>query len=221
MRPQPTSNAKLDRLLGNSPERHWRGPVLLRILLLPILIPVVCVIVSSRYLWSQWARRTVAGFCGSGSHSARPEDRDHANMEQEKKRAAELRNEAPKSLPTVRKRSLTLPLSQGRTGLWQRKQETADQLQSTLFGQIPLEVRELIYKHYLTPAERCVHIFRRTDQRLGHYLCTGEHDSHSHMPLRDWGYNHISSTRAWEKDEHQPPSASSSLLPLLKTCRRR
>ncbi|KAL8850091.1 MAG: hypothetical protein Q9221_004952 [Calogaya cf. arnoldii] len=40
------------------------------------------------------------------------------------------------------------------------------------------------------------------------------------MPLRDWGYDKISCTRAWQKDNQACPLASSSLLPLLKTCRR-
>ncbi|KAL8679873.1 MAG: hypothetical protein Q9186_003893 [Xanthomendoza sp. 1 TL-2023] len=140
--------------------------------------------------------------------------------------ATELCQETPKPLPVARKRSLTLPLPiQKRRLFWQNmEQKTADQSQSTLFGRLPLEVRELIYQHYLIASDddRCLHIFRRTDSRLGHYICTGGHESHSHMPLREWGYDRISCTRAWEKKDessHQP-LFSSSVLPLLKTCRR-
>ncbi|KAL8916167.1 MAG: hypothetical protein Q9208_008668 [Pyrenodesmia sp. 3 TL-2023] len=96
---------------------------------------------------------------------------------QEYKKADDLAKEAPRFLSAVRKRSLTLPLPTVKRGLWQRKQNTADQVHSVFFGRFPLEIRELIYEYYL-------------------------------------------GTRAWEKDGNVFPSASSSLLPLLKTCRR-
>lgn len=211
------SNRKLDVALDQGQKRRREVPQDFKILLLPILIPFVCLYVSGQYLWSQCTRRLIPGFCGNGYASAKRED---ANKKLAQREAKELRKEAPTPLPAVRNRSLTLPLARARTRLWRRKRETADQLQSSLFGRFPLEVRELIYKYYLIPDRRCVHIFRRTDRRLGHYLCTGGHGSHFHMPLRPWGYDQISSTRAWQKDQRIQPSFSSNLLPLMKTCRR-
>lgn len=133
----------------------------------------------------------------------------------------DFRREAPSPLPAVRKRSLTLPLRPKEARFWEREREqkTAEQLQSSFFGRFPLEIRELIYKYYLAPDERCLHVFRRTDKRLGHYRCTGRQGSHPVMPLRDWGYG-LWFTGALQKYEDIHPLVSSTLLPLLKTCRK-
>lgn len=185
------------------------------------MIPIVFIYYSGRFLRSRWTRPPMTSHHGNADARA---DRFYPFQKQMQEAAKALPTEAPRALPAVRKRALTLPLSQPRSyfseHLWQRKQTTADQLQSSLFGRFPLEVRELIYEYYLAPPERCVHVFRRPDRRLGHYLCTAGHESHSHMPLRDWGYDQISCTRAWRKDDRRLPLASSTLLPLLKTCRR-
>lgn len=193
-----------------------RTPEIVKVLLLPIINFGGGLL---RSVWS-WSQRPVT----SHHPNSAMEDQFYPFRKQMQEAAEALPNEAPRPLPAVRKRALTLPLSQPQSHFsgyfWERRQETADQLQSSLFGRFPLEVRELVYKHYLAPPQRCVHVFRRPDRRLAHYFCTGGHESHSHMPLRKWGYDQITCTRAWRKDDKRLPLASSTLLPLLKTCRR-
>ncbi|KAI4146888.1 MAG: hypothetical protein L6R39_003304 [Caloplaca ligustica] len=179
------------------------------ILLLPLLIPVFCLRFGGQCLWSACTGRPIGGYCGTVGIQAR----------QRLKEEEERQKEAPPALPAVRKRSLTLPLPP-RTRLWQRKQGTADQQQSSFFARFPPEIRQLIYNYYLSGDERSMHVFRRTDRRLAHYLCDHPRDTHFHMPRRAWGYRDMSCTNAWQKDEIIGPVVSNSLLPLLKTCRR-
>lgn len=177
------------------------------ILLMPCYIPIaciVCVFLGGRCFWKMCTAKPTT-------------DAERQLYMRDQKL---FRKETPPSLPAVRKRALTIPLQPKGTAIWKQKQKTLDQLQSPLFGQLPLEVRELIYTFYLTPDERPLHIFRRTDRRLGHCICTSGPDSHSHMPRKDWGYDHPSRTRAWQRDMNPKPTKTNNLLPLLKSCRR-
>ncbi|KAL8709515.1 MAG: hypothetical protein Q9220_005757 [cf. Caloplaca sp. 1 TL-2023] len=164
------------------------------------------------------------GYCGNGYARAR---RDYENQKQMKEEQKALLREAPRPLPALRKRAVTIPLSPSNSEssqwFWQKGQKSNDQLQSSFFGELPLEVRELIYKHYVTSSAEHggpVHIFRRNDRRLGHGRCTEGPESHSHMPNQDWGYDKPSRTRAWIKANNTSLKANCSLLSLLKTCRR-
>ncbi|KAL8725490.1 MAG: hypothetical protein Q9166_007310 [cf. Caloplaca sp. 2 TL-2023] len=159
----------------------------------------------------------MGGFCGAGIPRGRQE---RAASEQQKKAQKSFNKEAPQSLPVIRKRALTIPLAKGNTHFWERKQKTSDQLQSLFFGRLPLEVRDLVYRFYLTPDGLPLHLFRRTDKRLGHCFCTFGPESHSHMPQVEWGYQDLSRTRAWRVYDNPRPPYSNHLLPLLKTCRR-
>lgn len=134
-----------------------------------------------------------------------------------------LKREAPRSLGK-RKRALTLPLPDQRSGLLSRElaQCTEDQLQSIWFGRFPYEIREMIYDYALTGFLH-IHIFRRTDRRLGHYICHSKHRE-GRRPLKEGPDNCCrtaceSSTGAWIPetwvDDH-----ISEVLPLLGTCRR-
>jgi len=134
-----------------------------------------------------------------------------------------LKTEAPKPLGK-RKRALTLPLLNQPRGVLSRKpaQCTKDQSQSTFFGRIPYEIREMIYE-YAFAGFLHIHIFRRTDRRLGHYICHGKHRE-GRRPLKEGPDNCCgtackSSTGAWIPetwvDDH-----ISEVLPLLGTCRR-
>ena len=197
--------------------RHVCVKVLLCAIILPVYLPVVCLLFGGKCLWSQVSGKPLAAYCGNGSRSAQQE---YAKQQEVRREEKVLLKEAPPPLPDVRKRSLTLPLPASKTRFWQKAPMTVDQLQSPLFGRFPFEVRKLIYKFYLVPDDHCLHIFRRKDKRLAHYLCTSEHGSHYYMPLQDWGYKQSSCTRAWQKDGQIHPEFSSNLLPLLKTCRR-
>ncbi|KAL8787657.1 MAG: hypothetical protein Q9213_002088 [Squamulea squamosa] len=168
-------------------------------------------------LWSLCSGRPTGVYCGTGRETAR---RKYAEKQQQKKDQKLWNNEAPRELPAVRKRALTIPLPSENLSFWKREQQTLDQLQSPLFGRLPLEVRELIFKYYLTPDGQPMHIFRRTDKRLGHCFCTFEPGSHSHYPSFNWGYGHPSRTQAWQKISSGRPEFSNNILPLLKSCRR-
>ncbi len=205
---------------STSPSRSRHNRVkLVDIVLIPCYIPVaciVCVVLGTQCLWSVCSGRPV-GYFGDGNQSALCE---HAEQQLRKKDEQLLRKEAPRKLPAVRKRALSIPLPPSDTPFWRQKQKTVDQLQSPLFGRLPLEVRHLIFNYYLTPDGQPMHIFRRTDKRLGHCFCTFGPESHSHYPKSDWGYDNPSRTRAWKKNKSDKPVYSSNLLPLLKTCRR-
>lgn len=199
---------------------HRTRVKLIDIVLIPCYIPIACVVclgIGGQCLWSLISGKPIPGYCGTGSASAR---RDHDERRLRKKDLQVLEKEKPRELPRVRKRALSIPLPTTETPFWRKGQETCDQLQSTFFGQLPLEIRELIYKFYLTPDGDPMHVFRRTDRRLGHYLCTFGPESHSHYPKVEWGYGNPSQTRAWKRTTDEKPQFSNNLLPLLKTCRR-
>lgn len=201
-----------DRVADRGQERKRKFSHVVKILLLGILIPVFCLCYCGRCLWSKCSGQPMGFY------------RDTVAMQRERqqRKMKELRKETPPALPAVRKRSLTLPLSPTTTRFWERKQQgTADQLQSSLFGRCPLEIRQLIYKYYLSCDERCVHVFRRTDRRLGHYLCNHTRHSHYHTPPpQDWGYSQMTLTATWQTDMNIVPKFSNRILPLLKTCQR-
>lgn len=134
-----------------------------------------------------------------------------------------MKKEAPEYLGK-RKRALTLPLPDQRNGFLPRKpaQCTKDQSQSTFFGRVPYEIREMIYE-YAFAGFLHIHLFRRTDRRLGHYICHGKHRE-GRRPLKESPDNCCgtackSSTGAWIPetwvDDH-----ISEVLPLLGTCRK-
>lgn len=140
-----------------------------------------------------------------------------------------LRQEAPIPLPS-RRRALTLPLPPcpARSGRPSRtRQTTADQLQSVLYGRFPAEIREMIYEYALCDFTH-IHLFRRRDNRLGHYKCYSVHrpDSQLLRPgIYDAGeakgckYPALTCTEAWIPGRWQDNEIT-ELLPLLKTCRR-
>lgn len=192
----------------NQTRRTRRRIKLIDIALLPCYIPIacaVCLVMGGQCLWSYFSP-TGQGFTSRQVH---------------KKSQRLFEKEAPRPLPAVRKRALSIPLPQteGRS-FWRKEQKTLDQAQSSLFGRLPLEVRELIYGFYLTPDGGRMHVFRRTDRRLGHCFCTKGPESHSHYPNSDWGYDNPSRTRAWQRNASERPVCSNDLLPLLKSCRR-
>ncbi|KAI4220584.1 MAG: hypothetical protein LQ349_008051 [Xanthoria aureola] len=202
--------------------RARRRIQLIDVALIPCYIPLaclVCVVMGGQCLYSLLSDRPIGGVCGHGSASAQ---RDYADLQLRRKDERLLEKEAPRPLPAVRKRALTIPLPETEGRSWWRKgrQGTLDQAQSSLFGRLPLEVRELIYRFYLAPDGRRIHLFRRTDRRLGHCVCTDGPDSHSYFPKLDWGYDDPSRTRAWKRYSAEKPVHSNNLLPLLKSCRR-
>lgn len=122
------------------------------------------------------------------------------------------RKKARTPIPPPR-RALTLPLPPlSSPGCLSRigKQRTKDQLQSVLFGRLPLELRELIFEYALSGFTH-IHIFRRTYRQVDHYKCHSSHRAHQLQTA--------SAPRSWipvmcKDDEVQ------ALLPLLTTCRR-
>lgn len=175
--------------------------------LVPLILPLLCVLAGIECICDRC--KIVKGRVRASRHVADEEQT--------------LRKEAPKSLG-IRKRALTLPLPDERSAALSREptQCTIDQSQSTFFGRVPYEIREMIYGHAFA-APLHIHIFRRTDRRLGHYICHNEH--RERRPLRKTdvgnccGTTCTSSSGAWIPgtwvDDHV-----SDVLPLLRTCRR-
>ena len=54
--------------------------------------------------------------------------------------------------------------------LGKKRKRISDQMDSVLFGRFPLEVREMIYGYVLAGASH-LHVYRRADRRMGHYVC--------------------------------------------------
>ena len=79
---------------------------------------------------------------------------------------------APIPLPFSRPRNLTLPLPRISTELGSL-QYTKEQLQSTFFTKLPVEVRLVVYRYVLVGSSRTIHVIRKQYKRLGHFRCNG------------------------------------------------
>ena len=136
-----------------------------------------------------------------------------------------LQKEAPEPLPP-RPRPLTprmlhdsllaLPLREDR--------QMSARLQSPLFGRLPTEIRSMIYEYVLTDFIH-IHIFRRADNRLGHYKCYTQHRNESvlfglgELPEIPSAHLPKTVTGAWTPGlwtDHEV----SEILPFLISCRR-
>lgn len=128
----------------------------------------------------------------------------------------DLEQERPSPLPPSRKSSLTIPDVCASASFLKRRKATSDQLQSTFFGRLPFEIREMIYMHYLAGSED-LYIYRRTDNRLGH--CRSDNRYREMCPPGlCWGFDHTV-TGAWDV-AGAPNRDRDDLLSLLMTCRR-
>lgn len=171
---------------------------------------VVCVC-SINFVRARWGHgKTVLCFCGTGHRVAvqrwEPQSCLMEGLEQER----------PRPLPTSRKRSLTIPSVCASASFLKRRKATSDQSQSTLFGRLPFEIRQMIYKHYLAGSEY-LYIYRRTNNRLGH--CRNDNKYRVICPPGlSWGFDHTV-TGAWDVTE-DPNRDRDDLLSLLMTCRR-
>ena len=111
-------------------------------------------------LESHYTGKPMAGPCGTGHRRA---------MRQWEERKA-LKKEAPAPLPARRKRALTIPDVSPNASLLKRRKATSSQMQATLCGRLPLEIRNMIYAFTLAGFDS-VHVYRRADRRLGHSVC--------------------------------------------------
>ena len=188
-------------------------PKALEVLLLSLMFPFFC-IGGSVYcgfivLRHQITGEPVPGPCGTGNRSARREWRIGKSM----------KKEAPRPLPSKRKRALTLPLSR-RAIIGFTRQGTNAQIEAIFFQRLPLEIREIIYLYALTSSTHVLHIFRRADRRLGHYRCKLDVPlSYRHYQASIGLSTHQSATGAWVTESPRGDTAS-GLLPLLLTCRK-
>ena len=87
--------------------------------------------------------------------------------------------------------------------LGRKRKRASDQMDSVLFGKFPLEVREMIYGYVLAGASH-LHIYRRADRRMGHYVC-------GHTGIGGYGGNleRKSGYCAWE---HLPRTLPTGLV---------
>ena len=188
-------------------------PEALAVLLFSLIFPFVCiggtVYCGFIVIRQQITGEPVPGFCGTGNRSARREWRI----------GKLLKKEAPRPLPSRRKRALTLPLSR-RAIVGLARQGTNAQIEAIFFQRLPPEIREIVYSYALTSSTHVLHIFRRADRRLGHYRRRLE------VPISYKEYQasrglstHQSATGAWVTATPCGDTAS-GLLPLLLTCRR-
>ena len=141
----------------------------------------------------------------------------------------QLKEEAPRPLPAARKRALTIPDVSPEASLLDGRRTTQDQLQSTFFGQFPLEIRKMIYDHALAGSEH-VHVYRREDRRLGFYACNKWHQETWPTPEHDvTRYGNCPPGLAKGHDQTKSGAwivsrggnkAQNDTLSLLKTCRK-
>ena len=179
--------------------------------LLTLCFPCLCIGCGTWCFWQKITGKPAKFYCGTRNTRTRKEAELETIMEQA------LQAEAPAPL-SRRKRALTLPLPTTPEGILAEgsKQTTGDQLQSDLFGRFPLEIRTMIYELVLADFTH-IHLFRRQDNRLGHYKCHQRHRNESDLfngekPANTW-------TGAWLPGTWQSKEPSFS-LPLLQTCRR-
>lgn len=141
----------------------------------------------------------------------------------------QLEEEAPRPLPAARKRALTIPDVPPEASLLERRKLTQDQLQSTFFGQCPLEIREKIYDYALAGSDH-IHVYRREDRRLGLYTCnkwhqetwpTPEHDltRYGNCPPGLTAGDNQTESGAWIVPR-ECNKAQNNMLSLPKTCRK-
>ena len=188
-------------------------PKALKLMLFPLIFPFFC-ICGTVYcgfvvLRHQITGEPVPGFCGTGTMSARREWRIEKL----------LKKEAPRPLPSRRKRALTLPLSR-RAIIGLTRRGTNAQNEAFFFQRLPLEIREMIYSYALTSSTHVLHIFRRADRRLGHYRRKLEVPTSYKQYQASRGLaTHQSATGAWVTGSPRGDTVS-GLLPLLLTCRR-
>lgn len=178
--------------------------------------PFVCLCGGAYCLWHTCTGRPPV-FVGCGT----------SRVQAGRRRAVEqgLEKEAPVFLPP-RRRALTLPLPSSPLDSvpGEVKQNTEDQSKSLFFGRLPLEVREMIYKYHLCNSTH-IHIFRRRDNRLGHYQCHAAHRADSELLIREdfigEGGRHpaVTCTNAWIPGRWKDDQLAEK-LPLLKACRR-
>ena len=106
------------------------------------------------------------------------------NWRRGKEREKAMKEEKPRGLSSSvmggKRRRLSLGDAKGMGSkvkgvlLGKKRKRISDQMDSVLFGRFPLEVREMIYGYVLVGASH-LHVYRRADRRMGHYVC-GHHD---------------------------------------------
>ena len=149
-------------------------------------------------------------YCGNGYRSA------VKHWERQKVLKEMLKEEAPSPLPHRRKRALTIPMVAPSASFIKSRKATSSQQQSNLLGLLPFEIREKVYVYTLGASEH-IHLYRRTDRRLGHYPCNGEHHQ-TCPPGLSWGLDQTLSG-AWDVGGNTDRERN-DLLSLLLTCRR-
>ena len=172
--------------------------------------PFLCVygicVCGYRCLESHCTGKPMVGPCGTGHRAAM------RRWEEQKA----LKKEAPVPLPAVRKRALTIPDVSPKSSLLKRRKATSDQWQSTLFRRLPLEIRNMIYAFTLASSDS-VHIYRRADRRLGHYI--GQKQDCQKCPAGLSWRSDQTISGAWNV-RRKPDRDRDDLLSFLMTCRR-
>lgn len=159
-----------------------------------------------RCLESHYTGKPMVGFCGTGHRTA---------MRQWQEQKA-LKKEAPVPLPAVRKRALTIPHVSPESSLLKRRKATSSQLQASLYRRLPFEIRNMIYTFALASSDS-VHIYRRADRRLGHYI--GKKRDCKKCPTGLSWHSDQTISGAWNV-RGKPNRDRDDLLSLLMTCRR-
>lgn len=193
----------------------FRVPTPLKAVFTILIFPFACTYIvcacGLKLVRVEWGDgKPVSGYCGTGHHVA------VQRWERQKILKREEEHERPKPLPKWRKRSLTIPNVCASASFLKRRKATSDQSQSALFGRLPFEIREMIYKYYFAGSEY-LYIYRRADNRLGHCRCDNKYGVMC-PPGLSWGFDHTV-TDAWNVAGNTNRDRD-DLLSLLMTCRR-
>ena len=180
---------------------------------LTLTCPFWCVVWTGHCIWEK-------------CKGVAPYDTRRANNARCSAKRKLLDKESPRPVQQ-RKRALTLPLQAQKDGILRlsKQQRTEDQQQSVFLSRFPYEIREMIYEVALAGSIH-MHIFRRTDRRLGHYKCHTRHRSENRLLKPNPKPSTSSSPEpcrslsgAWITGRFKDREAR-ELVPLLRTCRR-
>jgi hypothetical protein len=132
----------------------------------------------------------------------------------------------PESLPTQRRRALTLPSSSSTATESSTQNPISQQKKSPFFNKFPLEIRRLIYQEVLAPSRYPTLHVANGDGRLLSRRCAGDDPQHPSWCHGCWGKTTLDGTILYDYGNMIYEPVYESVYPypvriqILRSCRR-